>query len=109
MGTYGAPDQIPLGQYAPQNPYVPAVAYRGPYVGVPDGSGPISHRPSPRSRSHSRPRALAGACHATATLGEHGRLVHVARAECWVSPSSGCAVMPQGGYMKEAGQLRNVR
>ena len=90
LGTYGSPDPIPLGQYAPQPSYVPAVATRGAYATAVDNSGPkltpapYGNIPQPPSESSS----------VSAMLNEPGTTV---------SPSSGCNVLPTGGYIKDAG------
>src|SRR5208282_1561656 len=92
MGTYGSPDLIPMGQYAPQNPYAPAVANRGPYVNVADGSGPtLAPVPAPAPGIPLPPSESSAV----------SSMLHEPNAT--VSPSSGCAVMPSGGYIKEPG------
>ena len=90
MGTYGSPDPISLGQYAPQSSYVPAVASRASYATAVDGAGPkltpasYANIPQPPSESS-----------AVSTM--------LSEPYTTASPSSGCNVLPTGGYIKDAG------
>ena len=66
-GTYGSPDPIPLGQYAPQNAYQPAVINRTAYVNTVDPAGPTlsaapasGNLPLPPSPGGGAPQNAAG-------------------------------------------------
>jgi hypothetical protein len=85
LGTYGAPDPIPLGQYAPRDAYAPAVVSSTAYVAAVDGQGPASipappgNIPQPPSESSAVAKMLS----------EPSPMVNV---------TPGCSVLPSGGY-----------
>ncbi len=92
LGTYGSPDSIPLGQYAPRDPYVPAAISRTSYVPAVDGSGPTLI-PAPATTSNI-PQPPTESSAVSSMLNEPGPTV---------SPSSECNMLPSGGYVKDAG------
>lgn len=89
-GTYGSPDLIPMGQYAQRDSYMPAAVSRTSYVTPADGSSPAPI-PGPAGAI---PQAPSESSAVSTMLNEQGTTAY---------PSSGCTMMPQGGYMKDAG------
>jgi hypothetical protein len=88
LGTYGAPDPIPLSQFGSQGTYNPAMANRTPYATAADGQGPSISAPPGVI-----PQPPAESAAVTSMLSEPGPMGN---------PASGCNVMPAGGYMKNA-------
>ena len=90
-GTYGSPDPIPLGQYAPRDSYVPAVASRTSYVTAADDSD-LAPAPGPAARIPPPPSESSAVASMLSEPGHDGQ------------PAPGCSVLPSGGYIKEAGK-----
>ena len=103
-GTYGSPDPIPLGQYAPQNAYQPAVINRTAYVNAVDPTGPtLSATPGPANLP--LPPAPEGNVQPADSAAVAGMLNEPSPA---VGPVPGCGMMPPGGYMQNAAACDNA-
>lgn len=109
LGTYGSPDPIPMGQYGPQYSSMPVVVNRTSYVAATDSAGPtlspppygnIPQPPGPYGNVPQQlPAASGGAVPSSESSAVSSMLCEPNPA---VGPSSGCAVLPSGGYMKHA-------
>ena len=89
LGTYGSPDPIPLGQYAPRDSYMPVVATRASYVTAGRRRGP---EPAPPYGSIPQPPS-----------GKRGGPTMLNAPSPTVGPAAGCNAMPAGNFMNEAG------
>ncbi|MGA2256344.1 MAG: BBP7 family outer membrane beta-barrel protein [Thermoguttaceae bacterium] len=89
MGTYGSPDPIPLGQYAPRGSYALATIGRTSSVAAADVSPTLPPAPSGQI-----PPVPSESSAISSMLSEPGPTV---------SPSSDGNVLPSGGYIKDAG------